>query len=176
MGRKTKLNPELHERIVSYVKAGAYIETAAAAAGISKVTLYDWLKRGAREQQGPFHDFARDIEDAQAQDEIRSVVGIERIAGAPSTRSVPCPSCKAPVSVQLPTAVQLNALTWKLERKYPERYGNRLRLDHEGQLRTGVEATLEAARPFMRQESYADFVQALAQALGLPRVGGTSER
>lgn len=39
-GRKTKLTPERQTKILNAIRAGAYVETAAAAAGINKVTLY----------------------------------------------------------------------------------------------------------------------------------------
>lgn len=38
------------DRIIAHVQAGNYIEEAAGAAGVNKVTVYDWLKRGARAQ------------------------------------------------------------------------------------------------------------------------------
>ncbi|MGB4501182.1 MAG: hypothetical protein WBI21_07950 [Natronincolaceae bacterium] len=51
MARPTKLNPETQNKIITAIRAGNYIETAAAYAGISKNTLYDWLRKGEREKQ-----------------------------------------------------------------------------------------------------------------------------
>ncbi|NLJ75865.1 MAG: hypothetical protein GX325_01220, partial [Peptococcaceae bacterium] len=51
MARPRKLNEALQHKIVTAIRAGNYIETAAAYAGIHKSTLYDWLKRGEREKQ-----------------------------------------------------------------------------------------------------------------------------
>ena len=45
---KTKLTPELQERILLHLRVGAYVETAAACAGIHKDTFYEWMKKGAR--------------------------------------------------------------------------------------------------------------------------------
>ena len=45
-----KINKRKIEQIVAAVRAGNFIETAAAFAGISKQTLYNWLKEGARER------------------------------------------------------------------------------------------------------------------------------
>ena len=39
-GRKTRLTPERQQKIVNAIRAGAYVETAAAAAGINKVTRH----------------------------------------------------------------------------------------------------------------------------------------
>lgn len=49
VGRPTKINKTIIETICNYVEKGNYVETAAAAAGISRSTLYEWLRRGARE-------------------------------------------------------------------------------------------------------------------------------
>jgi transposase len=49
-GRPTKLTAEKTEELCDMLLTGAYIETAAAAVGINKDTLHDWLKRGARER------------------------------------------------------------------------------------------------------------------------------
>jgi len=50
-GRPTKLTSEVQEKIVSAIRGGSYIETAAAYAGIVKSTLYAWLKAGERERE-----------------------------------------------------------------------------------------------------------------------------
>ncbi len=47
-GRPTKYNAEVGARIVAAVNLGAAWETAAAAAGIDRVTLRAWLREGAR--------------------------------------------------------------------------------------------------------------------------------
>lgn len=108
MPRPTKLTPKLQERIAGFVRAGAYVETAAAAAGVSKVTLYAWLKRGAA-GDGPFAAFAEAIEEAQALAEMRDLALIGKAA-----------------------ETEWTAAAWRLERKFPDRYGRRTRLEHHG--------------------------------------------
>jgi len=44
MARPTKLTPAVQKKIVDAIKAGNYMETAAAYAGISKQTLYNWTQ------------------------------------------------------------------------------------------------------------------------------------
>jgi transposase-like protein len=44
-GRPSKLNADVQERILDAVLEGAYLETAAQAAGVSKAALYRWLRR-----------------------------------------------------------------------------------------------------------------------------------
>src|SRR5690606_31176789 len=81
---------------------GAYIETAAAYAGINKSTLYDWMKRGARAKSGKYKEFSNAIEKALAESEMRDLAVIAK-------------------------ASQENwqAAAWRLERKFPDRWGRR---------------------------------------------------
>lgn len=45
-GRPCLLTPVIHDKIISAMRAGNYVETAAAFAGISKKALYNWVNRG----------------------------------------------------------------------------------------------------------------------------------
>lgn len=115
-GRPSKLTPEIQQELVKIIAAGNYIETAAAYVGINKSTLYDWLKRGAREKQrlennprakmrkseAPFVEFSNAIEKALAQAEIRDVAIIGKAAEE-----------------------NWQAAAWRLERKFPERWGRK---------------------------------------------------
>lgn len=108
MPRPTKLTPKLQERIVGYVRAGAYVETAAAAAGIAKDTLYAWLRRGAA-AESPYDAFAAAVEEAQAMAEMRDLALIGKAAESEWT-----------------------AAAWRLERKYPDKYGRRTKTELSG--------------------------------------------
>lgn len=122
-GRPTKLTSEIQNKIVTAIRAGNYIETAAAYAGISKNTLYDWLKRGAREKErlernprarikkseAPYVEFSDAVEKAMAEAEIRDVAIIAKAAEE-----------------------NWQAAAWRLERKYPERWGRREKIEHVG--------------------------------------------
>ena len=122
----TKLNYKVQEKIVQAIKAGNYIETAAAYAGINKSTLYDWLKRGEREKQRveknpryrirksekPYVEFSDAVEKALAEAEVRDVLLIGKAAEE-----------------------QWQAAAWRLERKFPDRWGRRvLDVEHKGSL------------------------------------------
>ncbi|WP_080840023.1 hypothetical protein [Cohnella massiliensis] len=115
MARPIKLTPEVQQKIVEAIKMGNYIETAAAYAGISKNTLYDWMKRGAREKdriagtnrkpkatEAPFVAFSDAIEKAMADAEVRDVLIIANAAKE-----------------------NWQAAAWRLERKYPDRWGRK---------------------------------------------------
>lgn len=115
-GRPTKLTPELQTRIVNFLRTGAYVETAAAAAGVSKQTLYDWLKRGARvgrdelgevtPKDHPDADYARfldAVEVAQAEADVGDLAIIRKAA----------------------QDGYWAAAAWRLERKHPDKWGRR---------------------------------------------------
>ena len=124
MARPTKLNADTHKRIVSAIRAGNYIETAAAYAGIHKSTLYDWLKRGEREKQRvaknpryrikkdeqQFVAFSDAVEKALAEAEVRDVAIIGKAAEE-----------------------YWQAAAWRLERKFPHKWGRKV-IEHSGSL------------------------------------------
>ena len=121
-GRPTKINEERAEKIIRAIRAGNYIETAAALAGINKSTLYAWLKRGAAEMERlesdpkakpkkselPFLDFSNAVDMALAEAENRD---IEAINAA--------------------TKEDWRAAAGRLERKFPDRWGRKDRLQAE---------------------------------------------
>ena len=113
-GRPTKLTTELTEEIAKYLRAGNYIETTAALVGINRDSIYEWLKRGAAEQErlmkNPrarirkreqiFVEFSDTVKKAQAQSEAMLVGLIGKAAQKNWT-----------------------AAAWRLERKYPDKWG-----------------------------------------------------
>lgn len=100
-GRPTKLVPETAKKIIELLARGNYLETAAAAAGVHKSTVYDWLKRGARSRRGAYHDFAEACDKAQAESEALELARLEKL------------SLKG----------DFRAITWRLERRNPRRWG-----------------------------------------------------
>jgi len=113
-GRPTKLTKELIEEIAQYLRAGNYIETTAALVGIHRDSIYEWLKRGnaeiervsksnrsrIRKKEEIFVEFTDTVKKAQAQAEAM-LVGL------------------------IGQAAQKNwtAAAWRLERKYPDKWG-----------------------------------------------------
>lgn len=147
MARPTKLNSITHDKIVKAIQAGNYIETAAAYAGISKNTLYEWLRRGQREKdrvaKNPrfkikkaeelFVKFADAVEKALAEAEMRDVVIIGKAAEE-----------------------QWQAAAWRLERKFPEKWGRqKIDIEHSGQLEVNnpfKDLTTEELRELIKKE------------------------
>jgi hypothetical protein len=111
---RSKLTPELQEKILLHLRVGAYVETAAACAGIHKDTFYEWMKKGAR-GMAPYAAFAAAVNKAVAESESRDLATILKAAQS-----------------------QWQAAAWRLERRFPEKYGrnDRLKVDakieHDG--------------------------------------------
>lgn len=120
MGRPTKLTKELQAKVIEAVRAGNYIETAAAYAGISKPSLYDWMKRGNNQNKGIYRDFLNAIEKALADAEMRDVLIIGNAAKE-----------------------NWQAAAWRLERKFPDRWARKDKIqaevNHSGGISTKIE-------------------------------------
>lgn len=119
-GRPTALTPAVEERIILAVRRGNYIETAAAFAGISKDSLYEWLKRGAREPDSAYAAFSDALEKALAEAEMSDLARIEKAAVEGTWQ----------------------AAAWRLERRNPKRWALRT-----GAAAFGMEAPGEGGKP-----------------------------
>lgn len=123
MARPSKINPKIQAKICDAIRAGNYIETAAAHAGINKSTLYEWMKRGAREKdrveraggrakvkksEAEFVEFSNAVEKALADAEVRDVM---IVANAATT--------------------DWRAAAWRLERKFPDKWGRKDKVQAE---------------------------------------------
>lgn len=87
-GRPTKFTPENRQKIIAAIKACNYTKVAAAAAGVSLPTLYDWLRQGRAaaakldegleisEHEQEFFQFACDIAQAEAEAEVRIITHV----------------------------------------------------------------------------------------------------
>ena len=104
-GRPTKLTAEVQGKICDALRAGNYLETSAAFAGIDKTTMYAWLKKGRQAKRGKHREFVDAVEKAMADAEARDVALIGKAAADGTWQ----------------------ASAWRLERKYPDRWG---RSDH----------------------------------------------
>lgn len=129
-GRPSGFNPEMAERIVSAIKAGGYVETAAAFAGINKDTFYEWLKRGAKEKSGPFKEFSDAIGRAIAESEMRYVSVVAKAASGYDVireRTVVGVDFKGnpinTVTTEKSHEFNPQAAEWWLERRFPRRWG-----------------------------------------------------
>lgn len=72
-GRPTSLTPEVQKRICDAIRAGNYLEAAAAYAGVSTETVRLWLIRGKDEGSGIYWDFCTAYAKAEADSEVSLV-------------------------------------------------------------------------------------------------------
>jgi transposase len=143
-GRPTKLNDEIVGRIADAVRAGAYVETAAAFAGINKDTFYAWLKRGAKDRErhttSAHTRFADAIEKAGADAEIFALATIQQFAkGFPVEQTTVIMERNAAGELkeierrtETKSRREWQAAAWMLERSHPERWGRRDRMELSG--------------------------------------------
>lgn len=73
-GRKTLLTDEIQEKIVAYIRAGAFDWVAARAAGIAQSTFYLWMK-GDTPRRAQFRDA---VEEARAQARLAAEVEVRK--------------------------------------------------------------------------------------------------
>ena len=62
--RPTVLTPELQDGVIAALNDGCYLEPAAARVGVSKNTLYDWVRQGGRGKTGRKGRFSCAVERA----------------------------------------------------------------------------------------------------------------
>jgi|LakMenEpi03Aug12_release.lakeMendotaPanAssembly.Ray.scaffolds.fasta_scaffold931249_2 transposase len=123
MGRPTKLNEQTHEAIVTAVRAGNYVETAAQAAGISERTFYHWMERGEADYESdldsPFSQFFQAVEKAKAESEKIDLDLIAKAAGEGNWQ----------------------AAAWRLERRFKDKWGrnDKMKIEHAGSIGRDVE-------------------------------------
>ena len=130
MGRPTKLTAEMQSEIVELLKAGNYIETACAVAGLHKSTFYDWMKiADASTHKNKYTNFSDAVKKAMAWAEARDVAIIARHSEK-----------------------YWQAAAWRLERKYPERWGRqKLEVQHSGKIDADVSHIADTDREVIKR-------------------------
>ncbi len=111
MGRPSKLTPETQKKLVEAISAGNFYETACTHAGIEYQTFRNWMKAGEQATNGRFFDFFEAITRAEAEAEMRAVEMI---------RQAMPDDWRAAVAL--------------LERRHPDRWGRKERIEHAGQV------------------------------------------
>lgn len=155
-GRPTLLTDELEQRIVNVVKSGAYLDDAAAYAGIARSTLFQWLATG--KQADTKHANGHELTDHEqrcrafmdAVETARAEAGLRNLA-------------------LIQTAAQegaWQAAAWYLERTNPKKWGR-----HDT-----VELTGADGGPIVVEHSVKDTLRAkfeAAEAAALQVIEGT---
>ncbi len=109
-GRPSKLTPELQRQICDLLRAGNYVETVCDYVGIEYKTYYNWRNRGERAWQvdieAGYVEFLHAVKKAVSEVEILTIADL---------RSGP---------------MNWQAKAWWLERRHPDRWGNRQKMEH----------------------------------------------
>jgi hypothetical protein len=108
---RTKLDDAVAQKIGDLIRAGNYLDTASGAAGVHKSTLHRWLRIGREQTRGRYRKFVDAIEKAQAEAEARDVALIAKA-----------------------TSTDWRAAAWRLERRSPKKFGQRVAVCVEEQL------------------------------------------
>lgn len=105
-GRNPKLaNPDLIKKLTQLIQAGCYVYVAAEAVGIGERSFYRWMARGEEETSGMYRQFWQEIKKAEAVAEAKMLMVINEASRTNWT-----------------------AAAWFLERKFPDRWGRKDRV------------------------------------------------
>ena len=122
-GKRTPLllTDEMHDKIVGTLRLGNYVEHAALYAGISRATLYNWLKKGdvAREKR----DGGEDLEEAETR-YAKFSEDVDNARAAAVVRNVSI--------IQQAAQTNWQAAGWWLERTAPQHFGRQMRTEVSG--------------------------------------------
>jgi transposase-like protein len=121
-GRPSKFSVEKQETICKAIATGSTYAEAAAAAGIDYTTLLAWRRRGEKANSGKLFEFSKAIKKAEDQSEAEL---LSRIVNAGRD----------------PKYWQANA--WILERRMPDRWGRKDRMEMTGKDGTPIEITVK---------------------------------
>lgn len=134
------------EHLVEAIRGGNYIETAAAMTGVGKSTVYGWLKLGAdasrkldkgldiTEHEAKCRAFSDAVVQAQAQSEALDVAMLGALGrGGRKVVHVTEKRDKNNRVVEKVTRTETlppseRALQWRLERRFPDRWGRKVEL------------------------------------------------
>ena len=146
-GRPSKFTQETREKIITALRANAYIETAAAYAGIEKDTFYRWLKMGARAKSGPYREFSDAIKQTMGEAEVRDLAVISKAANGYDVVKVkrvigPKGDILSEETVSS-REFSWQAAAWRLERKYPQKWGRRDHIEVGGDTENPVHIKAE---------------------------------
>lgn len=119
----TKFNPETCTKIINLLQDGNYRKTAAVIAGITEETLCRWIKKGrTSKSKGKYYQFYQAVKKAE---ETAQAYHLQQIRKASENGS-------------------WQASAWYLERKCPDEWGRRQRveLEHSGELKQKVDVSI----------------------------------
>lgn len=123
----TKFGPETCKEIIEGIKQGYPQKTAAALAGVSESTFYDWLKRGEdAKRKTKYSEFLESVKKAREHSKAHHL-GVIRKAGEGDDKNRP----------------QWQASAWYLERMFPDEFGRTQRVDMRADVKSESKTTVK---------------------------------
>lgn len=136
-GRRSKLTPEVQERIVAAIASGQTYDVACELAGISKGTYHNWKSLGRKEKQGKLREFLDAVTRAEAEAE-KHLIEVIRTAAEKGDETVEVVTVRDASGqvISTRTTQRTSPRDWRaaakmLEMRNPEQYGRRI-TKHEG--------------------------------------------
>ncbi len=111
MGRPTKLTPETTAKLCEAIRLGSTYELACNSAGVSYNRFNEWRKAGEVAKNGKFREFYNTIKKAEGDAAKKWLQHVEDAAQDGNWQ----------------------AAAWKLERRYPDNYGKRIKQQVQSQ-------------------------------------------
>lgn len=122
-GRPSKLTDEVKKKLIDAIKLGNYYEAACAYAGIDYTTFRKWMQQGEKATKGRYFELFEAIKRAEAEAEARMV--------AMWQKAMP---------------EDWRAIATFLERRHPERWGRRDKVQQEITGKEGGPIEISTAR------------------------------
>jgi hypothetical protein len=132
MARRSKMTPEVKTKILNVLKGGGTECAAYTSAGICEATFYRWLQLGEQAKAPRYRKFLEEVRRAQQDAVIRNVTIVQKAAmgGEVLERTrITHPDGRV-VETEKKSAPNVQAAEWWLERKFPNDWGRRDRIDH----------------------------------------------
>lgn len=132
------------DRLMDLIRKGIHIDTACKKIGLTRKTFYKWLEDARAGKSERHIEFARRVDEANADFEINVFDEIFKIGKGEKVWT---------------------ALAWVMERKYPERYsppGQQIKIVQE--VSNQLEVLLKEVEKFVDPATYARLVNHLAQS------------
>lgn len=164
-GRKTILNQQLSDIICKGIEAGLTHKQAAAFAGISHKTLWEWSKKGERQKSGVYTEFSIALKKSQLQARLTHLSKIDAAGDGGKTfeeetvtekteidafgnERVVAREIRKTKKVAMP---QWQASAWILERRFREEFGRNAKPvspEEKDSFDTWIDALNEAEEQF----------------------------
>lgn len=153
MGRPTDCTPDVTARCVAAISEGCTVDDAADLSGISRESVFGWMKRGKTGEE-PFLTFFNAVTQARAQAKVEAIKRVrEGVTGNGD--------------------LDWRASSWLLERQHPAEYGPQQAVNVKvGKAYEEILDKLEGIRSQLGEDAYHLVLRAIAGEDGSEAPGG----